>query len=57
MFKNQAAVMHVLDQGYKFAQFKHVPHPFTLPSSINAIAHTLPEVTEKGTFTELRVTL
>lgn len=48
MFKNQGAVMHVLDQGYSFAQFKHVPHPFTLPSSINAIAYTLPEVTEKG---------
>jgi len=48
MFKNQAAVMHVLHQGYQFQQFKHVPHPFTLPSSISAITHTLPEVTEKG---------
>jgi serine/threonine-protein phosphatase 2B catalytic subunit len=47
LFKNQGAVMHVLEQGYQFQQFKHVPHPFTLPSSVNAIAYTLPDLTEK----------
>lgn len=46
--QNQGAVMHVLEQGYQFQQFKHVPHPFTLPSSVNAIAYTLPDLTEKG---------
>jgi serine/threonine-protein phosphatase 2B catalytic subunit len=48
MFKNQAAVMHLAQGAYTFQQFKHVPHPFTLPSSVNAFVHTLPEVTEKG---------